>query len=208
MKTFETEKHNIPEGATGYREQGKYIEWFGGGFGCWKLIASNVPALDMCDTLKPVKPIPQTNIETPEEKEALDGINSKLIKLREPSQPVITKVEWGGAGLPAVGVECEAVFIKYEHKGYGKFLILGYHDNYVWMEYIGDLSNKSKHYTAKVDMVKFRKPETEAERAEREREESRSNIERLLEDRINFNNSTLPKTISKIIYDAGYRKES
>lgn len=76
MKTFETEKHNIPEGATGYREQGDYIEWFSGEPGCWRLIASNVPSLDMCNTSKHVKQIQQTNIETTEEKEALDLIDT------------------------------------------------------------------------------------------------------------------------------------
>ena len=85
----------------------------------------------------------------------------------EDLKPQTKEVEWVN-GLPPVGVECEAVFIEHEHKGYGEFLILGYHSNYVWMEYIGELGNKSKHYTANIDMVKFRKPETEAERKERE----------------------------------------
>ena len=82
------------------------------------------------------------------------------------------EVEWNGEGLPPVGVECEAVFIEHDHKGYGEFLILGYHSNYVWMEYIGELSNKSKHYTTKVDLVKFRKPETPQQREDRERLEA------------------------------------
>ena len=91
----------------------------------------------------------------------------------EDLKPQTKEVEWVN-GLPPVGVECEAVFIEHEHKGYGEFLILGYHSNDVWMEYIGELSNKSKHYTAKIDLVKFRKPETEAERKEREEIEAAS----------------------------------
>lgn len=89
--------------------------------------------------------------------------------------PEEKEVEWVN-GLPPIGVECDAVFIEHEHKGYGEFLVLGYHDNYVWMEYTGELSNKLKHYTAKVDMVKFRKPETEAERVERERLEAAEDL--------------------------------
>lgn len=84
----------------------------------------------------------------------------------------IEKIEWDGEGLPPVGVECEAVFVEHEHKGYGEFLVLGYHSNYVWMEYVGELSNKSKHYTSKVDLVKFRKPETKQQREGRERLEA------------------------------------
>ncbi|AOQ26766.1 hypothetical protein [Vibrio phage S4-7] len=152
MKTFLTEKHNIPEGATHY-----YYNTAGFGFyslirdtwrfwspygSCWKFVLDNKPAFEAF-------PIPQANIEAPEDKE----------------------VEWVN-GLPPVGAECEAVFIEHEHKGYGEFLILGYYGDYVWMEYIGELSNKSKHYTAKVDMVKFRKPETEAEKLQRERTEN------------------------------------
>lgn len=156
MKTFETEKHNIPEGATHYEDETSYshFAWFKLNEG--ELVC--MPAVDGKGDWIPasfvfykdsIKPIPQANIEAPEEKE----------------------VEWVN-GLPPVGTECEAVFIEHEHKGYGEFLILGYYGDYVWMEYIGELSNKSKHYTAKVDMVKFRKPESEAEKLQRERIEN------------------------------------
>ena len=101
-----------------------------------------------------------TPTETPEEKEVLDSIES------------VGEVEWDGESLPSVGVECEALFIDHEHKGYGEFLVLGYHSNYVWVEYIGKLRNKSKHYTAKINMVKFRKPETPQQREDRERLEA------------------------------------
>ena len=90
--------------------------------------------------------------------------------------------EWNGEGLPTVGVECEAVFIEHEHKGYGVFLILGYHSGYVWMEYTGELSNKSKHYTSKVELVKFRKLETSQQREDRERLEAAIELHDLAQD--------------------------
>lgn len=80
--------------------------------------------------------------------------------------------EWNGEGLPPSGCECLAVFIDHENKGYGEFTVCGYHNEYVWLEYIGNLKNKGKHYTADVSKVKFRKLETEAERNERERLEA------------------------------------
>lgn len=89
--------------------------------------------------------------------------------------------EWVN-GLPPVGAKCEALFIEHEHKGYGEFLVLGYHGSYVWMEYIGELSNTSKHYTAKVNLIKFRKPETKAERIERERLENGKAYYQLMSD--------------------------
>ncbi|CAM0014447.1 hypothetical protein VPHK375_0082 [Vibrio phage K375] len=144
--------------------------------------------------------------ETPEEKEVLDGIKSA------------GEVEWNGEGLPPVGVECEAVFIDHEHKGYGEFLILGYHSNYVWMEYIGKLRNKSKHYTAKINMVKFRKPETPQQREDRERLEAAYDLYRTCNSEVGFNtvNATYEWFVcSKIAVDywlrivdkTNYRKE-
>lgn len=208
MNTFETEKHNIPEGATHYMNQTSYSHFAWCRYANDRLYATLPGEIEWVHVSEDIfdrniKPIPQTNIGTPEEKEALDSINSNLIKTREPSKSVITKVEWGGAGLPAVGVECEAVFIEHEHKGYGKFLILGYHDNYVWMEYIGELSNKSKHYTSKVNMVKFRKPETEAERVERERANA---IYDMCASADNFTEES--NFWAGKFYDLGYRKES
>tara|TARA_B100001063_G_C16779142_1_gene569388 strand:- start:14165 stop:14710 length:546 start_codon:yes stop_codon:yes gene_type:complete len=110
MKTFETEKGNIPEGATGYREQGVYIEWFSGEFGCWRLIASNAPSMDMCDTLKPVKPIPQTK-----------------------------EVEWVN-GLPPVGVECEWIGGGLNHGDWGLVIVHACHNDFAWIEKLRDNS--------------------------------------------------------------------
>ena len=122
-------------------------------------------------------------------------------------KPQTKEVEWAN-GLPPVGVECEAVFIEHEHKGYGEFLILGYHSNYVWMEYIGELGNKSKHYTAKIDMVKFRKPETEAERKEREELEELSDFacESLFGESIQNCRKDVADTVRCMI-EAGYRND-
>ncbi|CAH9014180.1 putative coil containing protein [Vibrio phage 277E43-1] len=97
-------------------------------------------------------------------------LNLKRLPL-EDLKPQTKEVEWVN-GLPPVGAGCEAVFIEHEPKGYGEFLVLGYHSNYVWLEYIGELSNKSKHYTAEVDSVKFRKPETPEQKLARERIEN------------------------------------
>ncbi|AUS01785.1 hypothetical protein NVP1291O_71 [Vibrio phage 1.291.O._10N.286.55.F6] len=71
MKTFETEKHNIPEGATHYyhsiggvgfykltNSSWEFWQYF---YNCWKPVCDNNCAFEAI-------PIPQTNIETPEEK--------------------------------------------------------------------------------------------------------------------------------------------
>jgi hypothetical protein len=80
MKTFETEKHNIPEGATHYFDEtsDEHFAWWNDD-NQMLLDPENanewvVPnAYD--DVSSPI-PIPQTNIETPEEKEALDLIDT------------------------------------------------------------------------------------------------------------------------------------
>ena len=96
MKTFETMKHNIPEGATHYYHSCSGYGWvkkepcatgrdksfiWDGGKWVRGVVVSYV-----------VKPIPKIPTETPEEKGALDAIK---------------QVEWDGEGLPPVGVECE-----------------------------------------------------------------------------------------------------
>ena len=85
MKTFETEKHNIPEGATHYRDEDcsykfTWITLKGEGLYIWDgdFWGLRVAASHFYIT---VKPIPQTNIETPEGKEALDSI--KPMHLRD-----------------------------------------------------------------------------------------------------------------------------
>ena len=90
MKTFETEKHNIPEGATHYRDEDKsnLFTWFKVGNGIefwyeagrkWRGIGSHINCI-----MDKLVEIPQTDIETPEEKEALDSIALRqLSKSRE-----------------------------------------------------------------------------------------------------------------------------
>ena len=86
MKTFETEKHNIPEGATHYSEEQL------GAYFCWYIVSTDSAKIAVLDGVgfglnwhdcehgeqfgDNIKPIPQTNIETPEEKEALDLIDT------------------------------------------------------------------------------------------------------------------------------------
>lgn len=142
MKTFETEKHNIPEGATHHgiygcdtdvyfkNDNGAFLQWHNES---WKL--------SQFAHHKWVKPIPRTNIETPEEKEALDSIVSKItqdnslasgladamlnvrnsikgeVHLRDYQKETFPANsegvnEWNGEGLPPVGVECEFVGVK------------------------------------------------------------------------------------------------
>lgn len=125
-------------------------------------------------------------------------INSRVEVTLDDLTPQTKDAEWVN-GLPPVGEVCDALFINYNHKGYGKFLVLGYHSNYVWLEYVGELRNKSKHYTAKVDSVKFQKQETEAEKLERERLE--------VIDAMCWSVHSLKVSQASALYDAGYRKE-
>lgn len=86
MKTFETEKHNIPEGATHqykhlfgiefYKldKEGSWMYWNPNNY-CWRYIPNNKPSFT------PI-PIPQASTETPEDK------------------------KWDGKGLPPVGAKC------------------------------------------------------------------------------------------------------
>ena len=170
MKTFETEKHNIPEGATHYfnEDHFNYFTWVAvDSFGnCCGIIEKS-------EVTGGIKPIPQTNIETPEEKEALDSIDSNLIKPREPSKPVITKVEWGGAGLPAIGVEC---WFNFKSRAPEKCTV----------KYIGDKicvydDESGKEYSILLSSVEFSKLETEAEQIERERLENGQSLYELVQ---------------------------
>ncbi len=77
MKTFETEKGNIPEGATHYRDGGdsNYFAWYKRVDGVkYRWVPGYTECWDAMDdrggfNYDYVKPIPQTNIEAPEEKE-------------------------------------------------------------------------------------------------------------------------------------------
>lgn len=252
-KTFEDIKHDIPEGATGYREQGKYIEWFSGGPGCWTLIASDVPSLNMCNATKPVKPISRTEgaeenkmidwkentlgempckpfdivdvqfrdgalsfgfasdfywkmdhdiadiikykvrnnkTETPEEKEALDMIDTTLKQV----ESLANNSESPNSSVLYNGDECVYMNHKVIHQfigpcpkreGYGYIQAPGYEVNFV-------------------ELSKLSKPETPEQKTERERLEvieiMCNEIDRLPHGEAFAAMATL--------YDLGYRKES
>lgn len=107
MKTFEDMKHKIPEGATHYLEATDSLKF------AWWDSKENVllcpensnewqPALVTDEIYNPT-PIPQTNIETPEEKEAFDNMESAASK----------EVEWVN------GDECIYMNSKELHKFIG-----------------------------------------------------------------------------------------
>lgn len=114
MKTFETEKNNIPEGATHkfdseggsgfYRLNGD--KWYFWSFGreCWKCVVDNSPLY------KPVA------IDKPE------------------------VVEWNGEGLPPVGVECEWIGGGLNHGDWGLVIVHAYHNDSAWIEKLRDNS--------------------------------------------------------------------
>lgn len=136
MKTFETEKHNIPEGATHYWDETleDFFAWWDGanklmltpdGNGVWESVydkSGNEPT-----------PIPQTNIETPEEKE----------------------VEWVN------GDDVEAYGKLYKYVGLDPF-----NDNLCIC--LANQDDDPQCFSIEV----LNKPETEAERVERERLEA------------------------------------
>ncbi|AUR94705.1 hypothetical protein NVP1197A_67 [Vibrio phage 1.197.A._10N.286.54.F2] len=204
MKTFETEKGNIPEGATHYGIYGcdteVYFKKDNGVFLQWQHENWNLSSFAHH---KWVKPIPQTNIETPEEKEALDSIDVKLIKPREPSKPVITKIEWGGAGLPPVGSLCKVNRDPFVYR-------VMYSSEYVVIVQNLDNDNTTAHgMDIILDLRKgdytFSKPETPQQREEREREEFKVEMCKGLGiDAVGCNTACI---INKL-YELGYRKES
>ena len=213
MKTFETEKHNIPEGATHYRDECKdftfvWVKQIAGKEYVWDA-DSWYEAVVINRDLE-IKPIPQTNIETPEEKEALDSIDVKLIKPREPSKPVITKVEWGGSGLPTVGSLCKVNRDSFTYR-------VMYSSEYVVIVQNLDNDNTTAHgMDIILDLRKgdytFSKPETPKQREERERLEAAYDLYCQVIDPDTsfdkfFNFGPLKDIYTKIVDKTGYRKE-
>ena len=79
MKTFETMKHNIPEGATHYRDESDDFRFSWVMFDDGGALKVYTTALGWCRFNRSkfedkVKPIPKIPTETPEEKGALDAI--------------------------------------------------------------------------------------------------------------------------------------
>jgi hypothetical protein len=91
MKTFETEKHNIPEGATHYIEESRIMTfgWAKGlgtdGFSVYPVESGEGRWIGTSEPIHAgvLKPIPQANIETPEEKEVdwvcVEGFNYEQV---------------------------------------------------------------------------------------------------------------------------------
>ena len=152
MKTFETEKHNIPEGATHYRDE--CSEWhflwlkYDDKKGWHKCTSAGHHRASWVegDMVSKIKEIP--------EDKPLDAIE----------QP-----ECNGEGLPPVGVECEMIF-----RGKSKLITPLYFTDFVdGMVLFYHSSNSMPHCDDTYDwcLVEnciFRKPETEEQRKERE----------------------------------------
>lgn len=97
MKTFETEKGNIPEGATHYRDECDEYNflWLRSVNNDWGYYSKLYGSFRKADNwvgerlgTGEINEIPWPTTETPEEKEALGAIE---------------QVEWNGEGLPPVG---------------------------------------------------------------------------------------------------------
>lgn len=170
MKTFETEKHNIPEGATHYREETNRdsFAWV-----CFyptpKLTIDGVSisGVDLAvsgESLNNLKPIPQTNIETPEEKEALDLINTTLQQYE--MSKLSGKSEW---------VNGDEVVISSKSKS--QWFVVGVSPvtktSTVCISNTGEL--KSFHTSS------LKKPETPQQREERERLEDGQSLYELVQ---------------------------
>lgn len=110
MKTFETEKNNIPEGATHYSNETTMLMlcWFMESDGKWWVRTCNDAYWHECEHNEneryDLNRIPQTNIETPEEKEALDLIDTT------PHQYEMSKFSGNKPRTKVEYVKCE--FIK------------------------------------------------------------------------------------------------
>lgn len=193
MKTFETENHNIPEGATHYFKETENEK-----FAWWNESESLLLCPDNSgqwespgvhdDVGNPI-PIPQTNIETPEEKEALDLIDTTP----QQYESVASKeVEWVN------GDEC-----LHTHHDYAK----NPHMTYIGQHpFIGDLHICLSHLKGviTVNSCYLARPETKQQREEREREEFKVEMCKDLGiDAVGCNTACI---INKL-YELGYRKE-
>ena len=149
MKTFETEKGNIPEGATHYADEtnADYFAWVKFIDGdAWRIM----PDSDYFNEWEKYK--------TP---------NTKLI-------PQTKGVEWVN-GLPPVGVECEFKYKVMTDADWKFCRVFGYSEHVAAVWYKSH-DGETKHATIDVNYYEFRKPETEAERKEREEIEARKRL--------------------------------
>lgn len=217
MKTFETEKGNIPDGATHYLNENNeyYFLWVkacsDGSF--WSLIKDD-------SVISTVKPIPQTNMETPEEKEVLDtmtGISRehllKMIKLQTKTIKELNTSESPNGSNEII----KPLWAKWsigdsvtKTKGSswtGK--VVGYYQTDLTSKGYAVESETEKGSVQIYPEAALCSAETEAERVERERVNAIVEMASIaigpefdlaINDRI--------KDICSKIHDAGYRKES
>ena len=150
MKTFETEKGNIPEGATHYQDEDfgecvfaffKSVDGINYYFapdyeGRWNELEDQSEMLMDC-----VRPIPQTK-----------------------------EVEWVN-GLPPVGAECEFKYKVMTDADWKFCRVFGYSEHVaaIWYE---SHDGEVKHATIDINYYEFRKPETPEQKLERERMEN------------------------------------
>lgn len=213
MKTFETEKHNIPEGATHYRNEDKdslftwlkvddAIELWCDILRRWRGAGSHVNRI-----MSQIVPIPQTNIETPEDKAALDLIDTTPHQYESVASK---EAEWV-SGLPPVGVECEYAFSGGNYSDWFECEILYVGKQCVFIKTKDENLIKSfgcEELSVEICNTKFRKPETPQQREEREREELADlACENLFGESIQNCRKDVADTVRCMI-EAGYKKES
>lgn len=195
MKTFETEKNNIPEGATHYSNESDtmYFSWFKGvDTDEFKVMSTDTKGKWVRGSQYQYKDdgvtiIPQISIETPEEKEALDLIDTTS----QQYESVASKeVEWKN------GDRCIYDGSEYTFVG----LTPAFNDTSC---ILFDTKNGIEH----VCVRKLSKPETPQQREEREREELADlACENLFGESIRNCRKDVADTVRCMI-EAGYRKE-
>ena len=191
MKTFETEKHNIPEGAT-HTCDGVFVKmndeskdsgwckvWFEGKWHRNGYLSNCVKIED------------QTNIETPEEKEVFDSMKQSN------DQSEINKPAWAKWSIG------DSVTKTKGSSWTGK--VAGYYQTDLTSKGYAVESETEKGSVQIYPEAALYGVETEAERVERERDEFKVEICKDLEiEAVGCNTACI---INKL-YELGYRKES
>lgn len=154
-------------------------------------------------------------IETPEEAEAFDIMAQDNEQLQ--NYEMGECVEWDGEGLPPVGVECE---LKYKHAtnaNWRKCKVFAYSNDHGSVAAVWHLDGEAwYHHSINIREYEFRKPETEADRKERERLEAAydlyceytntSNSDAKCYSQHAFSNLVVKDKWLRIVDKTGYRK--
>lgn len=151
MKTYETEKHNIPEGATHYQDEcSKYhFSWF------------------ILDESK-------LRIKTPDQ--CTNWIGVRLVDYIDRIAPIpqTKEVEWVN-GLPPVGSKVMCRYTDTDLEGWcdmhGPSDVIAYHGDYVWVAHHGKFNRVHE-----LGCIEFEKPEAPEDREKRERDESAKQV--------------------------------